>query len=102
MAKMAVVKTGGKQYIVKENDEIFVDKIKSEKDENIQLETLAVFDEEGKVELGSPALKTMTEGTVIENVQGDKLRVARFKSKVRYRKVRGFRPQLTRIKIVKI
>jgi large subunit ribosomal protein L21 len=35
----------------------------------------------------------------MDNLKGEKIRVARFKSKVRYRKVRGFRPQLTKLKV---
>jgi large subunit ribosomal protein L21 len=101
--KLAVIKAGGKQYLVKENDEIVVEKIGLAKDADVELEALAVFDDAGtKVELGSPSLKTLVKAKVIEEGKGDKIRVARFKAKVRYRKVRGFRPQLTKIKILSI
>lgn len=99
MAKFAVIKTGGKQYLVKENDEIFVDKITGDS-KDVQLETLAVFDTENDaMDLGTPALKTSVKAQVIENVKGDKVRVAKFKAKVRYRRVNGFRAQLSKIKI---
>jgi len=39
---------------------------------------------------------------VEDTLKGDKIRVARFKAKVRYRRVKGFRPKLTKIKIEKI
>ena len=39
---------------------------------------------------------------IIEQLKGDKIRVAKFKAKVRYRKVMGFRARLTKLKIVKI
>lgn len=101
MAKLAVVKTGGKQYLVKENDELYVDSIKSEKP-NVELETLALFDDEGKkIELGS-SVKTKVKAKIVENLKGDKIRVAKFKAKVRYRKVRGFRPHLSKVKIIQI
>lgn len=103
MAKLAVVKTGGKQYLVKENDEIFVDKLALEKGKKLELETLAIIDSEnGAVTLGKPLLKEKTKAEVLDTVQGDKVRVARFKAKVRYRKTRGFRAQLSKVKILKI
>ena len=103
MAKIAVVKTGGKQYLVKEADEIVVDRIALEPGKKLELETLALFEDDGKkVEIGNPRLKLKIEAEVVEELKGDKIRVAKFKSKVRYRKVRGFRSQLSKIKILKI
>lgn len=103
MAKLAVVKTGGKQYLVKENDEIVVDKLALEKGKKLELETLAIIDsEKGVVTLGKPFLKEKIKAEVLDNMQGDKVRVARFKAKVRYRKTKGFRAQLSKVKILKI
>ena len=101
--KIAVIKTGGKQYLVKENDEIIVDQLSRMPKDKVELETLAVFDEEAKLlELGKPLLPNKVSGQLVENIKGDKIRVARFKSKVRYRKVKGFRARLSKIKIIKI
>lgn len=102
MTKIAVIRTGGKQYLVKENDEILVQNTSGKEKDTIELETLAVFDGEDKVSLGNPLLPTSAKAVIVENVKGGKVRVARFKAKVRYRKVNGFRPQLTKIKIVSI
>lgn len=103
MAIYAVVKTGGKQYLVKEGMTITVDQLNSEKNEKIQLETLLKFDDKGKAfELGQPVLKEKVSAEVEENVKGDKIRIAKFKAKSRYRKVRGFRARLTKLKITKV
>jgi len=104
MSRLAVIKVGGKQYLVKPGDELFVDHLSSKKDEVIELPALAIIDEEKEeVLLGQPLLKIMIKAKVVEEtVKGDKIRVAKFKAKVRYRKVRGFRPLLTKIKIEKI
>jgi len=99
MAHIAVVKTGGKQYLVKENQEILVDRLDAQEKDIVELETLAVFEEDGNLELGMPALTKKTQATVVEQLRGDKIRVAHFKAKVRYRKVRGFRADLTKLKI---
>lgn len=103
MAKLAVVKTGGKQYLVKENQELVVDRLNEKPNAEIPLEILGIFDDEKiTISLGDPSLKEKAKAKIVEQLKGDKLRVARFRAKVRYRKVRGFRSSLSKIKIVKI
>lgn len=101
--KFAVIQTGGKQYVVKADDEIIVDNLNLALDEEVVFETLAEGDDEkNDITVGKPFLTKKVKGKVLENVKGDKIRVARFKSKVRSRKVRGFRAQLTKVKIVSL
>lgn len=101
--KFAVIKTGGKQYVVSENDEVVVDNLNQEVDADIEFEKLAEGDSEAEtITLGTPVLATPVKGKVVENMKGDKIRVARFKAKTRYRKVTGFRPMLSRVKIVSL
>jgi large subunit ribosomal protein L21 len=103
MSTLAVVKTGGKQYLVKEGDIITVDRLPNKEKETVALETLAIFDNEKDLfELGTPKLTKATKSQVVTNLKGDKIRVAKFKAKVRYRRVKGFRPMLTKIKILRI
>ncbi len=101
--KYAVIKTGGKQYLVSSDQEITVDKLEGEKGAEVAFETLLRGDfEDNKLELGTPLLKEKVTGTIIETGKGKKIRVARFKAKVRYRKVTGFRPYLSTVKIMSI
>lgn len=103
MSKLAVIKTGGKQYLVKENNEIIVDRLEEEKGKKVDLVTLAVFDTEKEdLEIGTPTLTKNVQAEILEHLKGDKIRVAKFKAKVRYRRVRGFRSRLTKLKISKI
>lgn len=100
--KFAVIRTGGKQYLIKENDELFVDRLPYEEKKAVELETLATFTDEKDLVLGMPVLAKKTKAVILQNLKGDKIRVAKFKAKVRYRRVRGFRPQLSKIKIEQI
>lgn len=102
MSKIAVIKTGGKQYIAKENDVIIVDLLKAAKDDSCEFEAVATFDTEGDVEVGFPLLDKKVKAKVLEHVLGDKVRIARFKAKARYRKVTGFRPKYTKVQIISI
>lgn len=102
MVKIAVVKSGGKQYLVKDNDFLVVDYLNQKEGNTIKLETLAIFNDDGdEVNLDKEKIKSV-EAKVIEHGKGEKIRIARFKAKVRYRRVKGFRPKLTKLQIVKI
>ena len=103
MSMFAVVKSGGKQYLVQAGQTITVDRVEGNKDDVIDLTVLASFDaEKHTVNLGAPELKTTAKGKILEHGQGDKVRSARFKSKSRRRKVTGYRPVHSTIEITSI
>lgn len=101
--KYAVVQTGGKQYLVKENDEIYVDRLSYKINDEIELETLLSgnFDD-ADINIGTPSLSSQVKAKLVDNIKGEKIRILRFKAKVRYRKRKGFRPFLTKLKIIQI
>lgn len=97
MAQYAVVQTGGKQYLVKQDDEIIVDRVQADEDSTVKLPVMALFDsDKPDVKLDG---KQEVDAKVIAHMKGDKTRVQKFKAKVRYRRTQGFRPQLTKLKI---
>jgi large subunit ribosomal protein L21 len=101
--KFAVIRTGGKQYVVKEGDSIVVDYLKGEVDSPVELEMLAHGDtEKEEVTLGTPVLKGVAKGTILEQDKGEKVRIARYKAKTRNRKVKGFRALLTKLQITSL
>ena len=85
MAK-AVVKVGGKQYIVTEKETLLVDFL-PEGTKELVLDALLVIDGD-KVSIGMPIVdKVKIKAQVIEDiVKGDKIRVIRYKSKKRVHK----------------
>jgi len=98
--KYAVIAISGTQYKVEENQTITVDKF----DPTIKStdQVLLVVDDD-KVKVGNPTVKGASVNfEVVRDFQGEKLRVSTFKAKSRYRKTRGFRAQLTDLKITKI
>ena len=101
--RLAVIKTGGKQYLVKSGDELYVDRLPIDAKKKVGLETLAFFDTDtDNIELGKPLLDKKVNAEVLEHLKADKIRVARFKAKVRYRKVKGYRHLVSKVKILKI
>jgi len=103
MKKYAVVKIGGLQYKVAEGDEIAVDKIDGEKGKSLTFEEILLFVDEKKVAIGQPLVKNAKiKAEIVDQFKGKKIRVATYKAKSRYRRVKGFRPLLTRVKILSI
>lgn len=101
--KYAVVKIGGSQYKVAEGDEIAVDKIDGEKGKSLTFEEVLLFVDEKRVTIGQPLVKNAKiKAKIVDQFKGKKIRVATYKAKSRYRRVKGFRPLLTRVKILSI
>lgn len=99
----AVVKISGKQYRVKAGDVIEVDRLSVEKDGFLDLDDVLLLVSDGEVKIGTPTIpNAKVKAKVLEHKKGEKIRVAKFKAKVRYRRVMGFRSLLTSIKIEKI
>ena len=99
----AVIKTGGKQYKVSVGSIIEIDRLNSQKDEEVILDNVLLWVCDGQVKIGKPNLSNVKIKTrVIDNIKGDKIRVAKFKAKARYRRMMGFRPHITRLEIKSI
>jgi len=101
--KYVVIKTGGKQYKVAEGDVLEVDRLVGEKDDKVTFEEVLLRVSDGSVKIGTPFIKgEKVEGKLIDQIKGDKIRVSKFKSKVRYRRATGFRASLSKVLVEKI
>lgn len=95
----AVVKIKGHQYKVLEGQEILVDRIP---DGKVEADILLVS-KDGKIKVGKPVVKDVKVTIkVLGEEKGEKIDVYKYKSKSRYRRHTGFRPQYTRLLIQKI
>ena len=98
----AVIKVGGKQYIVTEKETLLVDRLP---DGTKELETDALLTIDGdKTTVGTPFVKgvKVTAKVVEDEVKGDKLRIIRYKSKKRVHTETGHRQKYSRIEIASI
>jgi len=101
--KYAVIKTGGKQYKVAEGDELEVDKIEGKKGQTVDFKEVLLLVDGKKVKVGQPLVEgAKVKAKILTQLKGKKIRVATYKAKSRYRRVKGFRPRLTKIKVEKI
>lgn len=101
---IAVVKTGGKQYKVREGEELLIERVPQKEGEVVDLEVLLLSDDEGKdVKVGAPRVESAkVEAKVIAHGLGKKVRVVKYKPKVRYTRNVGHRQPYSKIKIEKI
>lgn len=80
-----------------------MDKIDGEKGQAVVFNEVLLLVDGKKVKIGQPLVKgAKVEAQIVDQVKGKKIRVATFKAKSRYRRVKGFRPLLTRVKILSI
>ena len=97
--KQAVIKTGGRQYLVAEGDEITVNLIPDAK-KSVSFDALMIV--EGKdSKVGTPLVDgvKVTADVTIADEQADKVTAIRYKSKKRVHEVRGHRQRQTTLKI---
>ena len=100
--KKAVVKVGGKQFIVSEKETLLVDLLPQGTKE-LKLDALMLIDGD-KVEVGTPFVKgvKVSAKVVDELIKGEKIRVIRYKAKKRVHKENGHRQKYTKIEITSI
>lgn len=101
----AVIKTGGKQYLIKEGQKVKVERLVGEIGSKIIFDqVLLIANEDGvDVKLGQPILAgAKVEAEVVKQGRAPKINVIQFKNKVRYSGKRGHRQHYTEVKISKI
>jgi large subunit ribosomal protein L21 len=101
MAKIAVIKTGGKQYKVTDGQLLKIEKLEKKQGDKVKFDTLLIADEKG-AQIGQPSLGEKVEGEVVEQGRADKVSVVKFKNKTRYTRNVGHRQPFTRVKITSI
>ncbi|MDD4995566.1 MAG: 50S ribosomal protein L21 [Patescibacteria group bacterium] len=102
---IAIIKTGGKQYKIKPGSVLKVEKLDVEAGKTIEIkEVLLIADENGAdIKIGDPLVKgASVEAKVLEQGRADKIRVIKYKPKIRYRKEFGHRQPYTKLEIVSI
>ena len=99
----AVLKTGGKQYRVKEGDILKIEKVEGEVGQTLELEEVLLIGNSQEPKVGQPLVPN---AKIVADIidQGKAKKIIVFKSKRRkgYRKKQGHRQMFTSVKINKI
>ena len=98
---LAIIKTGGKQYIVSPRDEIKIEKIKDKKQgDEIIFDQVLLVQKQKKLEIGTPFVKNAkVTAKILEQGRGKKITILKYKAKTRYKVKQGHRQAFMKIKI---
>ena len=99
----AIVKTGGKQYKVAENDVIDVEKIAAQAGETVTLSEVLLVAGDGEPKVGAPLVQgASVTAEVVDQFKGDKVLIFKKKRRHNYRRKKGHRQQLTKLRVTGI
>lgn len=101
---LAIVKTGGKQYVVRPGDKIKVEKLNASPEGEVIFDNLLLIEDDEKgIKVGMPyVLEYKVIGKVLSEKKGKKLIIYKYKPKKRYQRKRGHRQKYTMVEIMEI
>ena len=96
----AIIKTGGKQYLVEEGSVIYVEKLDASEGKNVVFDEVLMLDGN----FGNPVLNGFTvTGKIVKHGKGKKIRIFKYVNKNKStRKSQGHRQPYTKVEITKI
>ncbi|HXH23332.1 MAG TPA: 50S ribosomal protein L21, partial [Dehalococcoidia bacterium] len=99
----AVIRTGGKQFSVREGTVLRVPTLQAEPGSRVEIADVLLVNDGTRVTVGSPTVGGATVvAEVIDHGKGRKVINFKYKAKVRYRRKRGHRQGYTELKVREI
>ena len=103
MAEMAVIKTGGKQYLVSPGQKIKVEKLPEEEGSEVEFSEVLLLENEKGLTIGTPLVERVkVKGKLLKHDKAEKLVVFKFKAKKRERRKKGHRQPYSEVQITSI
>jgi large subunit ribosomal protein L21 len=102
MAKIAIIETGGKQYVVTQDTVLEVEKLSDvkEKGDKVTFEKVLLTDDGSATKVGAPYISgAKVTGELVEHGRDKKVTVIRYRQKSRYFKKKGHRQPYTKVRI---
>ncbi len=97
---LAVIRTGGKQYIVSPGQKIKIEKLNKKEGEEITFGDVLLVEKGKKVEIGTPKVAgAKVTGKVLSQGKNKKVIIFKYKPKTRYKKKTGHRQSYTEVEI---
>jgi len=99
---LAVIKTGGKQYVVSPGQKLKIEKIEKKEGEEVIFDQVLLRDYNKKVEIGTPFVEgAKVLAKVLRQDRADKIVIFHYRPKTRYKKKAGHRQSFTEVEITK-
>lgn len=95
----AIVSISGKQFKVTEGQELFVNRLDAEEGSQVHFDEVHLTADGDQINVGAPTLDLGVKATVVEHLMDDKVIVFKKKKRKGYRRKKGHRQALTRLRI---
>src|SRR3989344_1143131 len=103
MAKIAIIETGGKQYVVSDGDVVTIEKVPAEKGGKVTFDKVLLVDDGKAVTMGVPHISgAKVTGELVSEGRAKKVTVIRYRQKSRYFKKKGHRQAFAKVKILSV
>jgi len=100
---LAVIKTGGKQYIIKPGDRLKVEKIEGEVGDMVEIKEVLLVKTDKEIKIGTPLVENAkVKAFIVEQGKAPKVIVFKKKPKKGYKRKKGHRQLYTTIEIREI
>lgn len=98
-----VFELGKHQFKASPGEEILVNRLSYKKDSHFEIDKILLWNNQGQVLIGQPYISGVyLKCQLVDCLRGEKIRVAKFRAKSRYRRTSGHRQSLSKIKVLKI
>jgi large subunit ribosomal protein L21 len=100
---LAVIKTGGKQYLVKKGDKVKIEKLEGKEGDMIEFPEVLFQGDEKSIKIGMPFVDgAKVEGKILKQGKAKKVTGVKHKPKKRYKVKFGHRQLVTEVEITKV
>jgi len=100
---LAVIRTGGKQYLAVSGQKIKVEKLVKKEGEEVTFDEVLLLEKNNKAEIGLPLVKgAKVIGKVLKQGKAKKVIAFKYKAKTRAKTKKGHRQTFTEVEITKI
>lgn len=97
---LAVITTGGKQYLVSPGDKIKIEKIDQKEGEEIIFEQVLLLEKENNLAIGQPVIKgAKVKAKILKQGKHKKITLLKHRPKKRYQKKMGHRQPFSEVEI---
>lgn len=99
----AVIKTGGKQYTVKEGDVLKIELLPEDVGNEIQFKEVLMLADDDKIVCGTPLVaKATVKAEVLDHGRHKKVKIIKFRRRKHHKKQMGHRQYYSQVKITAI
>ncbi len=103
MAKIAIIATGGKQYVVTDGTVLTIEKLENSDDGKFTFDKVLLVDDGSATKTGAPYISgAKVSAELVAEGREKKITVIHYRQKSRYFKKRGHRQPFTKVKITKL